>query len=92
MMRHAGQTQSGAGMLMRDYIGHAAECFDGCTFDTRVGRDAEWGSRAVNGGFRDVDGYGTREAAEKSVALTAKYNLPRYEVVRRVNGVWCNIW
>ena len=92
MRTHAGKTQSGAGLPMRDYLGHADECFDGWIGDSKVGRVAEWGSRATCGAFADVDGYGTREAAEKSIGLTAKYNLPAYELVKRVNGTWCNVW
>ena len=77
-----------------DYIGHANACWDGCTFDSRTGREAEWGSRdaSYHHSFSDVDGYGTREAAEHSVKLTVEYGLPPYEVVRRINGVWCNVW
>jgi len=70
-----------------DYIGHGNTCWSG-----ELHPQAEWGMRAIDGRHDDVDGYESRAAAEHAIALAPAYNLPRQELVRRVNGVWCNVW
>jgi hypothetical protein len=70
-----------------DYIGHGNAAWDGALYP-----NAEWGMRAIAGRHDDVDGYGSREAAERAIELAPAFNLPAQELVRRVNGQWCNVW
>ncbi len=70
----------------RDYIGHMRVTFDG------FHPAGEWATRAIGGPFQDVDAYGSRENAERAIALAPRYNLPSLELVRRIGDRYCNVW
>lgn len=70
-----------------DYIGHMNATWDGA-FHPR----GDWATRRIGGPFSDVDAYGTREAAERAIALAPQFRIPALELVRRCGEEYCNVW
>jgi len=61
-----------------------------------LGKDGgPWGIRSKSGSLKDVDGgYFSEEFAEQSIQLMAEYGLNNLnvEIVKDVDGNWCNVW
>ena len=73
-----------------DYIGHSEALEALGIFD--ISGTQEWGMRKIGGQSQDVDGYKLERHARMAMHLAPAYGLPPQELVKRVNGVWCNVW
>jgi hypothetical protein len=74
-----------------DYIGHMAECEK--LGILHMGESLSFGLRRIGTlAFNDVDAYRTESDAVLSLSITAKYRLPAMELVRKIDGNWCNCY